>query len=303
MAKKKLISREEVLGGLGGRPTKQANTTLLLIENRTAQMVADAQVPDGYGLVETGASSGSQAYLDAIAMGRESLPAPTIQQIERFAADWAILVPKNPRVRATLANLMSTRYALSFADAPGIYEALGLDSAAVHSAYEQLYDEPLESILAPEVSFTDRLRWGWTSLAKRLDALPPAWMAFMFTLIIGGVTLAVPIAAASIGAIPSILLIIFFCIVSMVTIAAMAESVTRSGGIRYGNAFLGRVVGNYLGQASSVLITVVLTAFSFGLLLIFYLGISSTLEGSTGLPAEVWLIVVRCVVMSCSFAF
>lgn len=292
MAKKKLISREEVLGGLGGRPTKQANTTLLLIENRTAQMVADAQVPDGYGLVETGASSGSQAYLDAIAMGRESLPAPTIQQIERFAADWAILVPNNPRVRATLANLMSTRYALSFADAPGIYEALGLDSAAVHSAYEQLYDEPLESILAPEVSFTDRLRWGWTSLAKRLDALPPAWMAFMFTLIIGGVTLAVPIAAASIGAIPSILLIIFFCIVSMVTIAAMAESVTRSGGIRYGNAFLGRVVGNYLGQASSVLITVVLTAFSFGLLLIFYLGISSTLEGSTGLPAEVWLIVL-----------
>ena len=107
----------------------------------------------------------------------------------------------------------------------------------------------------------------------------------MFTLIIGGVTLAVPIAAASIGAIPSIILIVIFCLVSMVTIAAMAESVTRSGGIRYGNAFIGRVVGDFLGQGSSVLLTVVLTVFSFGLLLIFYIGIASTLEGSTGLPA------------------
>ena len=292
MAKKTIISRDEVLGGLGGRPIKQAATTLALIENRTAQEVAEAQVPAGYGLVETGESTGSQAYLEAIAMGRESLPPPTIQQIERFASDWAILVPKNPRIRATLAHLMSERYALSFADAPGICEALGLDSEAVQSAYEKLYDAPIDSIYAPEVSFADRLRWGWTSLAKKLDALPPAWMAFMFTLIIGGVTLAVPIAAASIGAIPSILLIIFFCVVSMVTIAAMAESVTRSGAIRYGNAFIGRVVGDYLGQASSVLITVVLTAFSFGLLLIFYLGISSTLEGSTGLPAEVWLFVL-----------
>ena len=292
MAKKTIISRDEVLGGLGGRPIKQAATTLALIENRTAQEVAEAQVPAGYGLVETGESTGSQAYLEAIAMGRESLPPPTIQQIERFASDWAILVPKNPRIRATLAHLMSERYALSFADASGICEALGLDSEAVQSAYEKLYDAPIDSIYAPEVSFADRLRWGWTSLAKKLDALPPAWMAFMFTLIIGGVTLAVPIAAASIGAIPSILLIIFFCVVSMVTIAAMAESVTRSGAIRYGNAFIGRVVGDYLGQASSVLITVVLTAFSFGLLLIFYLGISSTLEGSTGLPAEVWLFVL-----------
>ena len=292
MAKKNTISRDEVLRGLGGRPTKQATTTLALIENRTAREVAEAQVPAGYGLVATGESTGSLAYLQAIAMGRESLPPPTIQQIERYASDWAILVPKNPRIRATLAHLMSERYALSFADAPGICEALGLDSEAVQSAYEQLYDAPLESIYAPEVPIAEQLRWGWTSLAKKLDALPPTWMAFMFTLIIGGVTLAVPIAAASIGAIPSIFLIIFFCLVSMVTITAMAESVTRSGAIRYGNAFIGRVVGDYLGQASSVLITVVLTAFSFGLLLIFYLGISSTLEGSTGLPAEVWLFIL-----------
>ncbi len=173
-----------------------------------------------------------------------------------------------------------------------IRAALGLETDEVKTVYERLYHVPLDSIAIPKVGFADRLRWGWTTLVKRLDALPPTWMAFMFTLIIGGVTLAVPIAAASIGAIPSIILILVFCLVSMVTIGAMAESVTRSGGIRYGNAFLGRVVGDFLGQGSSILLTVVLTVFSFGLLLIFYIGISSTLEGSTGLPAELWLFIL-----------
>jgi amino acid permease len=289
---KKLISRDEVLGGLGGRPTRQANTTLTLIENRTAHLMAESFVPAGYGLTETGTVASSQAYLEAIAMGRERQIQPSIQDIERHAAEWAILVPKNPQVRAMLAQLLSARYSLSFANAPGIGLALGLETEEVKSAYARLYDAQLDSIAAPKVGFADRLRWRWTTLAKRLDALPPSWMAFMFTLIIGGVTLAVPIAAASIGAIPSIILIVVFCLVSMVTIAAMAESVTRSGGIRYGNAFIGRVVGDFLGQGSSVLLTVVLTVFSFGLLLIFYIGIASTLEGSTGLPAELWLFVL-----------
>ena len=292
MAKKKLISRDEVLGGLGGRQTRQANTTMALIKNRTAHLVTQAFVPAGYGLTETAEASRSQAYLESIAMGREREIKPSIQDIERYAAHWAILVPENPKVRAMLAHLFSTRYTCSFPNAPGIRAALGLETDEVKSTYTQIYDTPLAIQAVPKTSLADRLRWQWTTLAKRLDSLPPTWMAFMFTLVIGGVTLAIPIAAAGIGAIPSIILIVIFCLVSMVTIAAMAESVTRSGGIRYGNDFIGRVVGDYLGQASSVLLTVVLTAFSFGLLLIFYLGISSTLEGSTPISAEVWLFVL-----------
>ena len=289
---KKVISRDEVLGGLGGRPARQANTTMTLIENRTAHLRTESFVPAGYGLTETGTGASSQAYLEAIAMGRERQIRPSIQDLERYAAQWAILVPQNPQVRAMLAQLFSKRYTFSFQNAPGIRAALGLETDEVKAVYERLYHVPLDSIAIPKVGFADRLRWGWTTLVKRLDALPPTWMAFMFTLIIGGVTLAVPIAAASIGAIPSIILILVFCLVSMVTIGAMAESVTRSGGIRYGNAFLGRVVGDFLGQGSSILLTVVLTVFSFGLLLIFYIGISSTLEGSTGLPAELWLFIL-----------
>ncbi len=292
MANKKLISRDEVLSGLGGRPTRQANTTMVLIENRTAHLVTQAFVPAGYGLTETADASRSQAYLESIAMGRDREIQPSIQDIERYAAYWAVLVPENPKVRAMLAHLLSTRYTCSFPNAPGIRAALGLETDEVKSTYTQIYDTPLAIQAVPKTTLADRLRWQWTTLAKRLDSLPPTWMAFMFTLVIGGVTLAIPIAAASIGAIPSIILIVIFCLVSMVTIAAMAESVTRSGGIRYGNDFIGRVVGDYLGQASSVLLTVVLTAFSFGLLLIFYLGISSTLEGSTPISAEVWLFVL-----------
>ena len=126
-------------------------------------------------------------------------------------------------------------------------------------------------------------------MAKRLDALPPFWMALVLTLIIGGVTLALPIAAAGIGALPSILLIIIFGLTSVLTISAMAETVTRSGDIRYGNAFAGRIVANFLGNTSSSILSIVLTAFSFGLLLVFYLGVASTLEGAIGLPTELWI--------------
>lgn len=289
MAKKNPISRDEVLAGLGGRHTKQANTTLALIESRTAHLVSQANLPPAFGLLESGKGAGSKAYLESIAMVRDQVARPRIQDIERFASHWAVLVPENPQIRATIANLMSERYTISFPDAPGICAALGLVSEAVQSAYASQFDATLDIIAVPEVPLRDSLRWRWTKLVKRFDALPPSWMAFMFTLIIGGVTLAVPISVASVGAIPSIILIIVFCLVSLVTIAAMAESVTRSGGIRYEGAFIGRVVGDYLGRASSVLLTLVLTVFSFGLLLIFYLGISSTLEGSTGLPTELWL--------------
>ncbi len=61
---KKVISRDEVLGGLGGRPARQANTTMTLIENRTAHLRTEAFVPAGYGLTETGTGASSQAYLE-----------------------------------------------------------------------------------------------------------------------------------------------------------------------------------------------------------------------------------------------
>jgi hypothetical protein len=102
--------------------------------------------------------------------------------------------------------------------------------------------------------------------------------------------LAVPIAVAGIGPIPGVILIVLVGVINVITIAAMAETVSRTGKIRFGNAFIGRIIADYLGEASSTIASLVLTGFSFGLLLIFYLGISATLADATGIPNTVVMI-------------
>src|SRR5215212_8713277 len=112
MPKQKLISREEVLDGLGGRAVKQANIVLTLIENRTAHLVAQAQAVANTALAVAATQTPRRAFLTAIAEGRSTLPPPTIQDLERFAPHWAILAPENPEIRATVIHLLGQKYAL-----------------------------------------------------------------------------------------------------------------------------------------------------------------------------------------------
>jgi amino acid permease len=290
MNSKKLISRQELLeGGLTGRVAKQANTLLALIENRTAYLVAQAQAPVELVLTEKAAETRSRAFLAAMALGREPPIRPAIQDLERFASQWALLAPENPTIRATVAHLLGQKYSFTYQAVPGLREALGLDTAAVQQGYQDLYHQRLATIFSPQVELLDRLRWRWSALAQWLDDLPTFWVAFMLTQVIGAVTLALPIAVAGIGPLPGIALIVIIGLINMVTMAAMAETVTRTGNIRFGNAFIGRVAADYLGNISSVIVLIATTAFMVGLLLIFYLGISATLEDATGLWAEVWM--------------
>lgn len=284
-----LPNREELLGS-GLAPGRRATTLLFAIESRTAQLVMQSYRSTAVYLTEEAFEEPEQTYLEALAEGRNFPVQPTIQDLEIHAPDWAILVSDvQVGVRAALAHQLGQKYVFARQTVPNLREALGLDTEAVSEEYQRLYGQSLSSIYSPEITVLDRARWAWTAVTKRLDALPPFWMALMLTLIIGGVTLALPIAAAGIGALPSIFLIIFFGLINVVTISAMTETVTRSGDIRYGNAFVGRVVANYLGNTSSSILSIVLTAFSFGLLLIFYLGISTTLESATRLPTELWI--------------
>jgi len=285
-----LPSREELLSG-GLAPGRRATALLFAIESRTARLVVQSHQATALHLTERAFEEREDAFLEALAEGRDLPVKPTIQDLERYAPHWAPLVSDvRVGVRAALAYYLGQKYLFTRRAVPGVRGALGLDTEAIEGEYQRLYAQPLSSIYAPEITFLDRLRWAWNGLAKRLDALPSFWIAFILTLIIGGVTLGLPIAAAGIGALPSIALIIIFGLINMVTISAMAETVTRSGSIRYGNAFVGRVVADYLGNTSSTILSIVLTAFSFGLLLIFYLGISTTLEGAIGLPSEVWML-------------
>jgi hypothetical protein len=173
-----LFTRDEVLGGL---PARQASTLLLLIESRTAYVVARSQQVTGEFLTEEVVKEDDLAFLEALSLGRDPPLRPTIQDLERYARQWAPLVPENPSVRATLAQLLGQKYAFTFAVVPGIRAALGLDNDAVQQAYRRLYRQPLETTFTPRPTIADRLRWVWAALAGWVESLSPFWTVFALT--------------------------------------------------------------------------------------------------------------------------
>ena len=88
---------------------------------------------------------------------------------------------------------------------------------------------------------------------------------------------------------PGIVLLVIFGLLNAITAAALAEAVARSGTTRFGLGFVGQLVSEYLGNAGSVLLTVILTIDNFLVLIVFYMGVAGTLEGATRLPAELWV--------------
>jgi amino acid permease len=283
-----LFSRESLSQGL---PSRRATALLFAIENRTAQLVAGLQAPP-IVLSEGAARRRERAFLEAVAQGRDLPVRPTIQDLERHAPAWADLVPGDPALRAALAHLVGTKYVAPYSEVPQLRAALGLDTDAVGDAYRGLFGTAPQATFAERLSFVGRLRWAGSRLAGRLDALPAFWLAFAVTLIIGAVNLALPIAVAGVGAIPGIVLIVVLGLINLVTITAMVEVVARSGRMRFGDAFIGTVVGDYLGPAASAILSAVLIAFSFGILLVFYVGIATTLAEGTGLPAAGWMLLL-----------
>jgi amino acid permease len=265
---------------------------LFAIESRTAHLVAGSQQAVPIVLSEGAARQREQAFLAAMAQGRDLPVRPTIQDLERHAPDWADLVPDDPAMRAGLALLIATKYAAPYHEVPGLRAALGLDSDEVQEAYRRLYGTLPQAAFGKRLSLAERLRWTASRQAARLDALPAFWLAFVVTLIIGAVNLALPIAVAGVGALPGVVLIIALGAINLLTITAMVEVVTRSGSIRYGNAFIGTLVADHLGPAASAVLSAVLIAFSFGILLVFYVGISTTLADATALPAAGWVILL-----------
>jgi amino acid permease len=284
-----LFSRDEVLGGVSAR---RATTLLFAIESRTARLLVQSPQAVPIVLSEGAATAREHAFLQALAQGRDLPIQPTIQDVERYAPDWADLVPDDPGMRAGVAHLLGAKHVVPHDAVPRLRSALGLDTDAVQQAYQGLYGTSLATLYAPRMGVVDRFRWSAARLAGRLDALPTFWLAFVITLIIGAVNLALPIAVAGVGALPGIVLIVVLGVINLVTVTAMVEVVTRSGSIRFGNAFIGTVVADYLGSAGSAILSAVLTAFSFGLLLIFYIGISTTLADATPLPAAGWMLVL-----------
>ena len=136
-------------------------------------------------------------------------------------------------------------------------------------------------------------------LSRRLESLPPFWLAFTLTLTetVGGGVLALPIAFAGFGPAGAIVLLVVFGVLNMLTVAALVESITRDGRMRYGNSYLGRLIGDYLGRPGLAILVptlFILDAVGFSVALI---GFGTTLAGVTGLSVLVWAAALFAVVV------
>jgi amino acid permease len=281
-------NREELLGGL---PAKRADTLLFLIESRTAHLVAQSRRAMERFLTEDNESDRELAFFEAFSQGREPPLSPTVQDIEHYAGRWAPLIAKNPSVQAALAHRLGQKYRFTYEAVPGTRAAVGLDNPDVRRAYRRLYAQPLEEIFASRASPYDRLRWGWATLRARLERLSPFWTAYSLTLTetVGATILALPIALATIGPLAGVLILVVLGAVNIVTVAYMAEAVVRSGTIRHGGAYMGRVVEDYLGTAGSLILSVGFFVLCLLILLVFYIGVSTTLEDVSRAPAPGWV--------------
>jgi amino acid permease len=282
-----LFTREETLAGF---PARRAQAALFLIESRTAHWVAQArQVLDPF-LTEATTAERDLAFVEAFARGKAPPLRPTIQDLEHYAPAWRNLAPDNARGRAALAHLLGQKYHFTAAAVPGIRAALGLDEPAIEAAYEKLYSQPLGTIYAPRPAPAERLRWASARVALWFDRLPPFWTVFIltFTQTVGATILALPIALAGVGPIPGIVLLCIFGLVNIFTIAAQAEAVARSGEMRYGIGFLGRMVETYLGPTGAGVAAVAIAADCIVTLLAFYAGFGNSLADATHLPPGMW---------------
>ena len=287
MASEELLTRDEVLGGM---PAQRARTLLFLIENRTAHLVAQSRRAMLWDQTHTAARQQDLDFLEAFAAGKDPPLRPTIQDLERFTPQWQALVPDNPALRAALAKLLGEKYTLVGQAIPNLRRALALDDPSTQQAYRRQQRQPLEAIYAPRAGLAERIRWLQAGIARRFDSLSPFWTAFSLTLTetVGVGILALPIALAGIGPLPGIVLIILMGIVNLLTIAYMAESVARSGEIRYGNAYFGRLVSDLLGRDGSLILRLSLVMIYALALLAYFIGLSTTLAQAVGLPAIAW---------------
>src|SRR5919206_366507 len=110
-----LFSPREILEGL---PARRASMLLFAIESRTGyQMVRMRQVA-ARAATERSAEDRERAFLGALAEGREALVQLTIQDIERYAPEWAELVPGDAAARAATADLRGQKYVFTRTDVP-----------------------------------------------------------------------------------------------------------------------------------------------------------------------------------------
>ncbi len=283
-----LFSRSELLAGL---PARRVTTLLFAIEARTARLVDRSRAAMATYETERSVQERELAFLQALAGARDLPVRVTVQDLERYAPSWADLVPPDPDLRAALVRRLGEKYPLVAGRASRVAAALGTGDPAVRSAYERAYGAVIDHSFAAPQPVRDRLRWLRARAAERLETLPPFWMAFALALtetIAEGI-LAIPVAVAGIGPLPGIALLVVLGLVNVVTLAALVEAITRTGQMRYGETYFGRLVREYLGRGGAVAFTVTLFVFNAVVLLTYLLGFASVLSDASGIGLLWWV--------------
>lgn len=286
-----VVSREQLLEGLGGR---RASTLLFAIESRVAYLArraADATTP---AICDDLVEARERGLLAALASGRELPARVRIQDLERFAGALGHVVPEDAKSRADLAHRLAAKYPAREGDVPVLRAALGLDDAEVVEQLRARYRLSAGELWARQIGWRERARWARTRLVSRLDHLSPFWTSFGLTLTqtVGAGVLALPIALSGVGPLAGLILIVLLGAVNIITVAKIAESLTRTGQVRWGGAYLGQVVGRYLGASARVVLSLAMVAIAVVALLAYYVGFSSVLDAATGVPAPGWALLL-----------
>ena len=291
-----MFSRDELLGGL---PARRASTLLFAIESRTAQQVARSRSAMATYLTDRTAADQERAFLDALSGGRTLPLRPTIQDIERYAPDWAALVPDGPDQRAAILARLTATYRLPADRTPRIAAALGLGDPTVAAAYEHAHGTPIAAAFAAQTTWRERLRWIRSSAADRLEHLPPTTTAFALTLAgtVGAGILALPIAFGAVGPLVGIAILVVFGLVNLLTVAALVEAVTRSGSMRHGHSYFGRLVDEYLGRTGGLVLSPTLAVLDLVGLTALLIGFGTTLGSATGISAAVFVAILAAVIL------
>ncbi len=272
-------------GLLAGNHARRAGTLLYAIENRSALLASRARTAMARFETERTLADREQAFLGALAEGRTSPRKPRLQDIDRFADGWADLVPADPGLRAAVLRRIADKYGLP-PRAANVRRVLSVGDAAVRDAYQRQNGAALEDLAAAPLPARERLRWARTSASERLESLPPFWLAYALTLTetVGGGVLALPIALAAFGPAGATVALVFFGLVNTLTVAALVEAITRNGNMRYGSAFFGRLIGDYLGRPGNLVAMPALFALDAVGFCVALVGFGTTIAGVTGLP-------------------
>lgn len=286
-----VVSREQLLGGLGGRRT---STLLFAIESRVAYLArraADATTP---AICDDLVEARERGLLAALAASREAPASVRVQDLERFAGALAYIVPADAATRADLARRLAAKYPARESDVRGLRAALGLGDVDVAEALKIRHGLSPAQLWADRIGWRQRVGWAQARFVARLDRLSPFWTSFGLTLTqtVGAGVLALPIALSGVGALAGVVLIVLLGTVNVVTVAKIAESLTRTGPVRWGGEYLGQVVGRYLGSAARMVVSVAMVAIAVVALLAYYVGFSSVLDAATGVPAPGWALVL-----------